>query len=138
MRQVTIPRDILAFNQRSLSQLVLCIAAMLKIRKLDAELAQWSALRKSPRLVMPRVDKELLQTKYQEFMDTQYAVKAAAEKRTAQFDLPNTLFASVTRAQDTNRLHQLEAWVSRADGFVGDLPLPPEAPEEDLTPHVKE
>lgn len=138
MRQVTIPRDILAFNQRSLSQLVLCIAAMLKIRKLDAELAQWSALRKSPRLVMPRVDKELLQTKYQEFMDTQYAVKAAAEKRTAQFGLPNTLFASVTRAQDTNRLHQLEAWVSRADGFVGDLPLPPEAPEEDLTPHVKE
>jgi hypothetical protein len=132
MRQVTIPRDVQAFNQRPFSRLVLCIAAMLKIRKLDAELAQWSALRKSPRLVMPRVDKELLQAKYQEFVDTQHAVKAATEKRTAQLGLPNTLFASVTRAQDTERLHQLEAWVSRADGCLGDLP-----PEEDLTPRVK-
>jgi hypothetical protein len=131
MRQVTIPRDIRAFNQRSLSRLVLCITAMLKIRKLDTELAQWSALRKSPRLVMPRVDKELLQTKYQEFVDTQHAVKAAVEKRTAQHGLPNTLFASVTRAQDNERLHQLEAWASKAEECLGDLP-----PEEDLTPRV--
>ena len=105
---------------------------MLKIRKLDAELAQWSALRKSPRLVMPRVDKDLLQIKYQEFRDTQLAVKAAAEKRTAQLGLPNILFSSVTRAQDTEQLHQLEAWVSRAEGCLGDLP-----PEEDLTLCVK-
>lgn len=132
MRQVTIPRDIHAFNQGSLSQLVLFIVAMLKTRKLDAELAQWSALRKSPRLVMPRVDKELLQIKYQEFTDTQNAVKAAVEKRKAQFCLPNVLFASVTRAQDTERLPQLEAWVSRAEGCLGDL-----SHEEDLTLRVK-
>ncbi|KAF8272444.1 hypothetical protein EI94DRAFT_295557 [Lactarius quietus] len=115
-----------------MSQLVLCIAAMLKIRKLDTELAQWSALRKSPRLVMPRVDKDLLQTKYQEFKDTQLAVKAAAENRTAKLGLPNILFSSMTRAQDTERLRQLEAWVSRAEGCLGDLP-----PEGDSTLRVK-
>ncbi|KAH9077200.1 hypothetical protein EDB83DRAFT_2671851 [Lactarius deliciosus] len=105
-----------------MSQLALCIAAVLKMRKLDDELAHWSALRKSPRLVMPRVDKDLLQTKYQEFKDTQLATKSAVESRTAQLGLPNTLF-SITRSQDTERLHQLEAWVSRAEGCLSDLPL---------------
>ncbi|KAI9448055.1 hypothetical protein H4582DRAFT_2068610 [Lactarius indigo] len=115
-----------------LSQLALCIAAVLKMRKLDDELTHWSALRKSPRLVMPRVDKDLLQTKYQEFKDTQLATKSAVEVRTAQLGLPNTLFSSVTRAQDTERLHQLEAWVSRAEGYLSDLP-----PEGDHALHVK-
>jgi len=102
------------------------------MRKLDAELAHWSALRKSPRLVMPRVDKDLLQTKYQEFKDTQLEGISAVESRTAQLGLPNTLFSSVTRAQDTERLHQLEAWVSRAEGCLSDLPL-----EGDFALHVK-
>jgi hypothetical protein len=81
---------------------------------------------------MPRVDKDLLQTKYQEFKDTQLAVKTAAENRTAQLDLPNIMFSSATRAQDTERLYQLEAWVSRAEGCLGDLP-----PEGDSTLRVK-
>ncbi|KAH8999134.1 hypothetical protein EDB92DRAFT_934487 [Lactarius akahatsu] len=115
-----------------MSQLALCIAAVLKMRKLDDELAHWSALRKSPRLVMPRVDKDLLQTKYQEFKDTQSATKSAVESRTAQLGLPNTLFSSVTRSQDTERLHQLEAWVSRAEGCLSDLP-----PEGDHALRVK-
>ncbi|KAI9466993.1 hypothetical protein BJY52DRAFT_1235742 [Lactarius psammicola] len=105
-----------------MSQLALCIATVLKMRKLDAELAHWTALRKSPRLVMPRVDTDLLQTKYQDFKDMQLEAKSAVESRTAQLGLPNTLFTSVTRAQDTERLHQLEAWVSRAEGCLGDLP----------------
>ncbi len=119
-------------NPPTFSQLALCIAAVLKMRKLDAELAHWSALRKSPRLVMPRVDKDLLQTKYQEFKDTQLEGISAVESRTAQLGLPNTLFSSVTRAQDTERLHQLEAWVSRAEGCLSDLPL-----EGDFALHVK-
>lgn len=118
------------------SKLALCIAATLKMRKLDAELVHWSALRKSPRLVMPRVDKDLLQTRYQEFKDTQLAAKSAVESRTAQLGLPNILSSSIARAQDTGRLHQLEAWVLRAEGCLSNLP-----PEGDFalhaTPHVK-
>ena len=81
---------------------------------------------------MPRVDKDLLQTKYQEFKDSQFAVKAAVENRMAQLGLPNILFSSVTRGQDTERLHQLEVWVSKAEECLGNLP-----PEGDCTHHVK-
>ena len=102
------------------------------MRKLDAELIHWSALRKSPRLVMPRVDKDLLQSKYQEFKDAQLAVKSVVESRMAQLGLPNILFSSVTRAQDTERLHQLEAWVSKAEGCLGNLPA-----EGDFTLNVE-
>lgn len=133
IRQVMIPRYIQAFAQPfSLSQLALCIAVMSKMRKLDAELVHWSALRKSPRLVMPRVDKDILQTKYQEFKDMQLAIKSAVDSRTARLGLPNTLFSSVSRAQDTERLHQLEVWVSKAEGCLGNLP-----PEGDFTSPVK-
>ena len=131
IRQVTILRRIQASTHPcSLSQLALCVTVMLKMRKLDAELVHWSALRKSPRLVMPRVDKDLLQTKYQGFKDTQLAAKSAVESRTAQLGLPNILFSFITRAQDTERLRQLEAWISKAEGCLSNLPA-----EEDL--HVK-
>ncbi len=81
---------------------------------------------------MPRVDKDLLQTKYQEFKDTHLAANFAVENRTAQLALPNILVSPVTCAQDTERLDQLESWVSRAEGCLNNL-----MPEADSTLHIK-
>jgi hypothetical protein len=96
-------------------------AMTLKMRGLDAELSQLSALRKSRQVVAARAAKELLQSEVHKFTDARVAVEAGhnffTEKLT-QSDLlclSNTQHTLASLGRDNEQLEQFKDWVSRAE-----------------------
>ena len=97
------------------------IAVTLKMRELDAELLQLSALRKSRQVVATRAAKEFLQSKLHEFTDARVGVEAehnmCSEKLTLSnlLCLSNVQHALATLGWENRRLEQFRDWVSRAE-----------------------
>lgn len=97
------------------------IAMTLKMRELDAELSQLSALRKSRQVVPTRAAKELLQSEVHKFTDTRAAVEAelnACSGKLMETDLlclSNVQHALVTLGREYWRIEQSRDWVSRAE-----------------------
>jgi hypothetical protein len=97
------------------------IAMTLKMRELDAELSQLSALRKSRQVVPTRAAKELLQSELHKFNDTRAAVEAehnACSGKLMESDLlclSNVQHALATLGREYWQLEQSKDWVSRAE-----------------------
>ena len=97
------------------------IAMTLKMRELDAELSQLSALRKSRQVMPTRAAKEFLQIELHKFIDTRAAVEAelnACSGKLTQSDLlclSNVQHALATLGREYWRLEQSKDWVSRAE-----------------------
>lgn len=101
---------------------MLYLIVTLKMRKLKAELLQFSALRKSRQLPKARAVINLLKIKSQKFEDAQLAVEAehrAYSRWLPQSDslgLPVVQLASTTHPREETQLDQLKDWISRAEG----------------------
>jgi hypothetical protein len=118
-----------------LAELILrfAIAVALKMRELNAELSQLSALRKSRQVGATRAAKELLQDKIDNFADTRAATEAernfCSEKLTRPdfFCRSNVQHASATLGRGNEQLERFKDWVSRAETCLSHV-RPPSRP----------
>jgi hypothetical protein len=102
------------------------VAVTLNMRMVDAEISQFSALRKSRQLgrVFPRAAINHLEMKSQELKDAQMALKAEHRicfQRLPQSDflgLPVVRPTSTTHPWDNDQLDQLKDWISEAEGCL--------------------
>ncbi len=103
------------------------IAVTLKMRELDAELSQLSALCKSRQVVSTRAAKELLQRKVHGFTDTRVTTKAEHDfcsGKLAQAGFlcrSNVQNALVTLGQDNEQLEKSNDWVSRTETYLSQV-----------------
>lgn len=108
-----------------LSKLIFSIltAMTLKMRELDAELSQLSALRRSRQVVAARAAKELLQSEVHKFSDGRVAMEAEHNffsGNLTQSDLlclSNIHHTLATLGRDNEQLEQFKDWVSRAETY---------------------
>jgi hypothetical protein len=113
------------------------IAVALKMRELDAELSQLSALRKSRQVGATRAAKELLQDKVNNFADTRMATEAernfCSEKlaRPNFFCRSNVQHASASLGRENEQLERLKDWVSRAETCLSHV-RPPSRPNSPM------
>jgi hypothetical protein len=112
-------------------------AVALKMRELDAELSQLSALRKSRQVVTTRAARELLQNKIHNFTDARVATEAEhnfCSERLAQPDFlcrSNVQHALATLGRDNEQLERLKDWVSRAETYLSHV-RPPSRPNSPI------
>jgi hypothetical protein len=119
MRFVTLLHDTKSY----LADLVLSflVAMALKKRELDIELSQLSALRKSRQVAATRAAKELLQSKVEDFSDTQVAVEGEHSTCSGMLTLADSSYVSnvqhtlATLGRENEQLEQVKDWVSRAE-----------------------
>ncbi len=103
------------------------IAVTLKMRELDAELSQLSALCKSRQVVSTRAAKELLQRKVHGFTDTRVTTKAEHDfcsGKLAQAGFlcrSNVQNALATLGQDNEQLEKSNDWVSRTETYLSQV-----------------
>lgn len=122
-----------------LAELVLrfSTAVTLKMRELDAELSQLSALCKSRQVVATRAARELLQNKVHNFTDARVATEAehnfSSEKLTQPDFLcrSNVQHALATLGRDNEQLERFKDWVSRAETCLSDV-RPPSRPNSPI------
>jgi lysyl-tRNA synthetase class II len=109
----------------------------LKMRELDAELSQLSALRKSRQVVATRAARELLQNKVQNFTDARVATEAEhnfCSEKLAQPDFlcrSNDQHALATLGRDNEQLERFKDWVSGAETCLSHV-QPPSRPNSPI------
>jgi hypothetical protein len=114
------------------------IAVTLKMRELDAELLQLSALRKSRQVVATRAAKELLQNKVENFTDAQEATETEHKFCSRKLLRPdfscrsNVQHALATLGRDNEQLERFKDWVSRAETCLSHV-RPPSRPNSPIT-----
>jgi len=109
-------------------------AVTLKMRELDAEHSQLSALRKSRQVAATRAARELLQNKVHDFTDARVATEAEHNLCSGKLTQPDFLCRSnalATPGQDNEQLKQFKDWVSRADTCLGHV-RPPSRPNSPI------
>jgi hypothetical protein len=112
------------------------VAVTLNMRMVDAEISQFSALRKSRQFgrVFPRAAINHLEMKSQKFKDAQVALKAEhrrCSQRLPQSDflgLPVVRPTSTALPWDNDQLDQLKDWVSKAEGCLSHVRGTPTSP----------
>jgi hypothetical protein len=122
-----------------LAELILrfAIAVTLKMRELDAELSQLSALRKSRQVVTTRAAKELLQDKVHNFTDARVATEAEHNFCSEKLSRPdflgrsNVQHASAALGRDNEQLERFKDWVSRAETCITHV-RPPSRPNSPI------
>lgn len=122
-----------------LAELILrfAIAVTLKMRELDAELSQLSALRKSRQVVATRAAKELLQDKVDNFTDARVATEAEHNFCSGKLTQPDFLCRSnvqhslATLGRDNEQLERFKDWVSRAETCLSRV-RPPSRPSSPI------
>ena len=113
------------------------IAVTLKMRKLEVELSQLSALRRSRQVVATRAAKELLQNKVHNFTDAQVTTEAEhnfCSKKLAQPEFlcrSNVQHALATLGRDNEQLERFKDWVSRAETCLSHV-RPPSRPNSPI------
>ena len=109
-----------------LAELILrfAIAVTMKMRELDAELSQLSALRKSRQVVATRAAKELLQNKIHNFTGARVASEEEHNFCSEKLTQPDFLCRSdvqhalATLGRDNEQLERFKDWVSRAETCI--------------------
>ena len=112
-------------------------AVTLKMRELEAELSQLSALRKSRQVVATRAARELLQDKIHDFADARVETEAEHNFSSGKLTRPDYLSRSnvqqalATPGQDHEQLEQFRDWVSRAEACLSHV-RPPSRPNSPI------
>ncbi len=109
-----------------LAELILrfVIAVTLKMRELDAELSQLSALCKTRQVVATRAARELLQCQVHNFSDARVATEAEHNFCSGKLTQPgffcrsNVQHALATLGRDSEQLGRFKDWVSRAETCI--------------------
>lgn len=122
-----------------LAELILrfAIAVTMKMRELDAELSQLSALRKSRQVVATRAAKEFLQNKLHNFTDARVVTEEehnTCSEKLAQPDFlrcSNVQHAFATPGRDNEQLERFKDWVSRAEMCLSHV-RPPSRPNSPI------
>jgi len=108
-----------------------------RVRELDAELLQLSALRKSRQVVTTRAAKELLQNKVHDFTDARVATETEHNFCSGKLTQPdflcrsNVQHALATLGRDNEQLERFEDWVSRAETCLSHV-RPPSRPNSPI------
>jgi len=122
-----------------LAELILrfATAVTLKMRELDAELSQLSALRKSRQVVTTRAARKLLQNKVNNFTDARGATEAEHNFCSGKLTQPdflcrsNVQHALATLGRDDEQLERFNDWVSRAETCLSHV-QPPSRPNSPI------
>lgn len=112
-------------------------AVALKMRELDDELSQLSALRKSRQVVSTRAARELLQNKVHSFTDARVATEAEHNFCSGKLTQPdflcrwNVQHALATPGRDHEQLGRFKDWVSKAETTLSHV-RPPSRPNSPI------